>query len=159
MTRDRLDAPPGGAWFATIASAVAFALHYAWENAQCSAFYVHVSENPMQLDMVLATLGDVVMTWIAFAAAALVTGSWHWPFGRWDRRVWGALVGAAFVMSVAVERFAVTSGRWSYTAINPLIPGTGVSILPVAQLVVLFPLTFWLAIRISRATRSPSRGM
>ena len=45
-------------------------------------------------------------------------------------------------------RFA---SRWSYTADNPRIPGTEVSVLPVAQLLILFPLSFWLtACKLSR---------
>jgi hypothetical protein len=64
------------------------------------------------------------------------------------------LAASALVMSIAVERFAMTSGRWSYTANNPRIPGTDVSIVPVVQLLLLFPLTFWLAARIAGRTHA-----
>lgn len=50
-----------------------------------------------------------------------------------------AVTGSAFVLN--------------YTAINPLVPGTSVSLLPVAQLLFLFPLTFWLSRKLFRYVR------
>lgn len=149
---DRVDAR-----FVVLLSVVAFALHFAWENAQCMAFFVHASKTPTQVDMVRATLGDVAMTWLAYAAVSLACRQWNWPFGKWAWKEWGALVGAALVLSVAVERYAIASGRWSYTADNPRVPGTDVSILPVAQLLVLMPLSFWLAALIVRRSCTNDR--
>jgi|CXWL01.1.fsa_nt_gi hypothetical protein len=140
--------------FVALLSTIAFALHFGWENAQCIAFFVHASTAPTQVDMVRATLGDVAMTWLAYGAVSLATRQWNWPFGRWAWKEWGSLVSTALVMSVAVERLAIASGRWSYTANNPLVPGTEVSILPVAQLLLLFPLAFWLTAWI--AGRAPA---
>lgn len=139
--------------FVAILSAIAFALHFAWENAQCGAFFMHATEAPTQIDMVRATLGDVAMTWLAYTTVTLATQRWNWPFDGWTWKVWGSLVGTALVMSVAVERYAIASGRWSYTTENPQIPGIGVSALPVAQLLLLLPLSFWLtAIAVRRAS-------
>lgn len=135
---------PVDARFVALLSTIAFVLHFAWENVQCAAFFVHATSAPTQVDMVRATLGDLAMTWLAYATVALATRSWNWPFRRWTCKEWGALVGTALVMSVAVERLAIASGRWSYTANNPRVPGTDVSVLPVAQLLLLLPLSFWL---------------
>jgi hypothetical protein len=145
-----------GAWFAALTSAVGFALHYAWENAQCGPYFVHATLNPTQLDMVQATLGDVVMTWIAYAAVAVAVGRWDWPLGRWGWRHWGTLVGAGLAMSIAVERYALATERWSYTANNPRIPFLDVSLLPVAQMVLLLPATFWIAAWLARWLRGRS---
>ena len=128
--------------FAALTSSVAFALHYAWENVQCGRYFVHATPNPTQFDMMQATLGDVVMTWIAYAAVAVAAGRWDWPLGRWGRRHWVTLVGAGLAMSIAVERYALATARWSYTANNPRIPRFDVSVLPVAQMVLLLPATF-----------------
>lgn len=150
-TPDAFDAPGRRfACFAAVLSVVAFAFHLAWETAQCSPFFVHASPNPTEFDMVLATFGDVVMTWVAFAVVAAVTGRWDWPFGAWAVRHWLALEGAALVMSVAVERYALVTGRWSYTAENPRIPGLDVSVLPVAQMALLLPVTFGFAVWLVR---------
>lgn len=160
MTAEDGDEFPSGtnnrvnARFVAALSVIAIALHFAWENAQCAAFFVHASNAPTQVEMVLATLGDLAMTWLAYVAVSLATRSWNWPFGKWAWLELVTLAASAFVMSIAVERFAMASGRWSYTASNPRIPGTDVSIVPVAQLLLLFPVTFWLAARIAGRTRA-----
>lgn len=143
--------------FVALLSIIALALHFAWENAQCAAFFVHAASAPTQVDMVRATLGDLAMTWLAFAVVALAARRWNWPFRRWAWKEWGALVGSGLVMSVAVERYAIASGRWSYAANNPQIPGTGVSVLPVAQLLLLFPLSFWLTASIRDCSKDRRR--
>ena len=159
------DAAPSGAVsrvdarFVAVLSVIAFALHFGWENAQCIAFFVHASSAPTQVDMVQATLGDVAMTWLAYVAVSLATRQWNWPFHKWAWMEWGSLAGSALVMSVAVERFAIASGRWSYTANNPLVPGTDVSVLPIAQLLLLLPLSFWLTeLIVSRSLTEKPRG-
>jgi hypothetical protein len=148
---ERSDSVPGTtanrvtARFAVVLTAIAFLLHYAWENAQCATYFIHSDETPTQLEMVRATVGDVALTWIAFAAVAGASGRRDWVGRRWSLRQWGTLVSAGLVMSIAVEAYALSSGRWSYTPNNPRIPGLGVSLLPVAQLALLFPVTFTLA--------------
>jgi hypothetical protein len=142
--------------FAALASAIAFALHYAWENVQCSAFFIHASVSPTQLDMVRATLGDVAMTWVAYAAVAVAVGRWDWPPGRWGWRHRATLVGAGLAMSIAVERYALAMARWSYTANNPRLPVLDVSVLPVAQMVLLLPATFGIAVWLARRLRGRS---
>jgi len=95
--------------------------------------------------MVLATLGDVAMTWMAQGAVAVVSRRWLWLLEPWRWRQWGALLGAALTLSVLVESWALANSSWAYTAINPRVPGTPISALPVAQLLLFFPLTFGLS--------------
>jgi hypothetical protein len=69
--------------------------------------------------------------------------------------VWIILLGTALVLSISIELHALATQRWEYTAINPRIPGLGVSVVPMLQLLILFPVTFGL-VRIwvrSRATQ------
>jgi hypothetical protein len=146
----------GSARFAALLSVVAFAFHYAWETVQCSPYFIHASANPTALDMVWATLGDVVMTWVAYAAVAVAVGRWEWPLGRWGWWYWGTLVGAGLAMSIAVEQYSLATERWSYTANNPRIPFLDVSLLPVAQMGLLLPATFWIAAWLARWLRGRS---
>ena len=141
---------------AALTSSVAFALHYAWENVQCGPYFVHASLNATQVDMMRATLGDVVMTWIAYAAVAFTVGRWDWTIDRWGWRHWATLVGAGLAMSIAVERYALATERWTYTASNPRIPFLDVSLLPIAQMVLLLPATFWIAAWLARWVRRRS---
>jgi hypothetical protein len=135
----------------------AFLLHFLWESVQCPLFFVHRAGDATWFSMVRATLGDVLMTWIAQVVVAVVSKQWLWSLRRWGRRQWAALLLVALAMSVAVELYAVEAGRWSYTSIHPLLPGTPVGLLPVAQLLILFPLTFVAARRMMQVSR-PARG-
>lgn len=56
-----------------------------------------------------------------------------------------ALLSLALILSVAVETYALSIGRWAYTDAAPRLPGSSITVLPVAQLLVLFPLSFRLA--------------
>ena len=142
---------------ALVVSVVAFALHYAWENAQCRLFFVHIGAPGTQVAMVQATLGDLVLTGIAYAAAALAGRDAAWAFRRWRAVHLAAMLGVGAVTGVAVERYALATGRWAYTDLAPIVPGLSVSAVPVAQLVLLLPLTFAIARRLDPARRRPVR--
>jgi hypothetical protein len=134
----------------------AFVLNYLWENIQCSWFFIHRGGNTGQIAMVLATLGDVAMTWMAQGAVAAFSRRWLWLLGTWHWLQWAVLLGAALVLSVFVESWALATSRWAYTAINPRVPGTPISVLPVAQLLLLFPLTFGLSRKLTQSASNPS---
>jgi hypothetical protein len=131
----------------------AFVLNYLWENMQCPWFFIHRGGNAGQIAMLIATLGDVALTWMAQGLVAAVSGRWLWLLGPWRWPQWVTLLGAALALSVFVESWALATSRWAYTAINPRVPGTPISVLPVAQLLLLFPLTFWLSRKVIRYVR------
>jgi hypothetical protein len=136
--------------YCIIVTGAAFLLHFAWEWLQCPLFFVHRQSPPTLLSMLVATAGDTVLTWIAQLAMALLWRRWFWALRPWSRYQTLSLVGCGVVLGVATEYWALATRRWAYTDLNPLIPGTGLSVLPVAQLAVLFPLTFWLTRRTLR---------
>jgi hypothetical protein len=134
----------------------AFVLHYLWENMQCPRFFIHPGGNAGQSAMVLATLGDVAMTWIVQGLVAAVSKRWLWLLGPWHFRQWALLLVAALALSFLVESWALATSRWAYTAINPRVPGMSISALPVAQMLLLFPLTFGLSRKLVRLTSKAS---
>ncbi len=127
-----------------------FVLNYLWENLQCPWFFIHRDGNAGQVTMVLATIGDVAMTWMAQGLVAAVSRRWLWLLEPWRWRQWAALLGTALTLSAFVESWALETSSWAYTAINPRVPGTPISVLPVAQLLLLFPLTFGLSRKLIR---------
>jgi hypothetical protein len=135
---------------------IAFVLNYLWENMQCPWFFIHRGGNTGQIAMVFATLGDVAMTWVAQGLVAAASRRWLWLLGPWHLRQWATLLGAALGLSVLVESWALATSHWAYTAINPRVPGTPISVLPVAQLLLLFPLTFGLSRKLIRLASNPS---
>lgn len=138
---------------------VSFPLHFAWENAQCSIFFIHGEQNPGIMSMVRATLGDVVMTWIDFGFVAALVGDRNWLSKPWKISHWSASILMALVMSIAMELYGMGQGHWQYTSAAPLIPGTSISLIPVLQLIILIPASFWIAGQIifrSKRTRMHS---
>jgi hypothetical protein len=132
---------------AVLVSGLAFVLHYAWEYVQCELFFVHRASPADPWSMLQVTGGDVILTWIAHLVLTALTGRWLWLRKTWTLRMWLALQGAALALSIPIELYALATDRWAYTAINPRLPLLGVSLIPVLQLLLLFPLTFLLARR------------
>jgi hypothetical protein len=94
--------------------------------------------------MASAALGDLVLTWLAYMAIVVASNSWRWVAQPWMLKQWSLIVGLALAFSIGFEIVALNSTRWSYTAANPVLPVLGVSVLPVLQLLVLFPLSFFI---------------
>lgn len=131
---------------------IAFGLNYLWETIQCPRFLIHLDGKATLAAMVTATLGDVAMTWFAQVVVAAVSRRWLWLLECWRWPQWTLLLAVALALSFLVEYWALGAARWAYTDINPRIPGTAISVLPVAQLVLLFPLTFGLTRLLLRST-------
>ncbi len=142
--------------FWPVLALVSLVLHFVWEYLQCEAFFVHGARLQGGGAMLRATLGDLVLTSIAYAGTALVARSWNWSLRTWTPRVWLSLLGFALALSVSVELHALAMDRWHYTERAPLLPLTQVSVLPVLQLVLLFPLSFGLARGLALRMRAPS---
>lgn len=66
---------------ACIVTGSAFVLNYFWEIMQCPWFFIHRGGNGGQIAMVVAALGDVVLTWMAQSLVAAVSGRWLWLLG------------------------------------------------------------------------------
>ena len=123
-----------GRWKAVIL--VTFALHFAWEMAQSSLFQ-QIQSMPFWRATAWcarATAGDLVITTIAFSAAAM-SGGLHWPLIR--RRLSPALIflTVGMLITIGYEIYAVSTGRWTYDEQMPQLSGIGVS--PLLQWIVI----------------------
>jgi SAM-dependent methyltransferase len=134
---------------------VAFVLHFGWEAIQCPIFFVHRGYVAGWGGMALASLGDVALTWVLHAVVAGVSRRWRWTRGPWSWGQWAWLLGGALGVAVGIERVALARDLWSYRAAMPVIPGLGVGVVPVLQLLVLTPLTFALAERLVPRSGDP----
>ena len=131
--------------FAMGVATIAFVLHFAWEWVQCQPYFVHGAIAPTKTAMLVATFGDLGLTLLAYVATAAVTRAWDWPLRPWGWRGWLSLEASAVGLSMLIEWRALDTGRWSYTDAAPLLPGISISIMPLLQLALLFPASFWLA--------------
>ncbi len=134
----------------------AFVLHLAWETIQCPIFFEHGSYDASPWGMVLATVGDVGITWTLYAAVAVSSWQWRWSVQRWSWQRWATLLGLACAIGVVIESRALARHLWSYRALTPLLPGMKVSVIPILQLMVLPPLAFRLADLASSGKRGTS---
>lgn len=130
--------------YLVVVLAVSSPLHFAWEWIQCQPFFVHRTTPPTVLAMFAATLGDLALTLIAYAAVAVLHGR-RWPLRRWRWRLVATLEGVALALAISVELYALSTGRWVYTDAAPRVPFTNVSAIPIMQLTLLLPASFLLA--------------
>ena len=88
-------------------------------------------------DLCTATAGDLVITAIAFSAAA-IAGGLHWPLIL--RRFGPGLIflTAGILLTIGYEIYALSAGRWAYDERMPVIFGIGLT--PLLQWIVIPPL-------------------
>jgi len=114
-------------------AALVFALHFAWEMMQAK-WFASMKELPVWRAAFLcarATLGDLLITAIAFGVAALVGKSVKWPAGPRVIIAAIAFVIIGIAITVGYEVFALSTGRGRYDDTIPTIFGIGA--LPLLQ--------------------------
>jgi len=123
--------------------ALSVVFHLVWENAQAPLYAGY--ENFWQHFWICLSVipGDVTITLAAYFAVAF-----------WRRNM--AFVGAmrfsdalatglcATLVSVVIEWFSLATGRWAYGSVMPILPGLGIGLLPVLQMMIIPPVTLYL---------------
>lgn len=140
--------------YISLIALLSFLFNFVWEWFQCVPFFVHRGTQASPITMVMAAFGDVGLTLIVLVLVYIVT-SRRQPLIQFmqttlQRRKFALVEIMAFLVAVTVEKLALATNRWSYTDINPIIPGVGVSFLPVLQLMLLIPLVLLLTLSVLR---------
>ena len=129
--------------------ALATAVNYAWELAQ-TPLYARVAFPGAIWHCFVASLGDGLLVLFIFAVVAAVLRSLDW-YVRPTMRGHVAMAAAGLAVSFAVEWWGLRiARRWEYSGLMPLIPGTGIGVAPVLQMLLLPPLVFWAMRRLAR---------
>jgi phosphate starvation-inducible membrane PsiE len=89
-----------------------------------------------------AIMGDVVMTVILYLLLILVNKSVNWIRAQFDFKDMLISVLYGLFLSFYFEVSALYTGRWEYSENMPLFLNTNIGLLPVLQLLILFPVTF-----------------
>jgi len=117
-----------------------------WEMAQMSA-YIDTARHSWSSTLTLctrATVGDVGIVVGIYAMGVLATGDPSWGLhARWNMYATTAVLGLAY--ATLVEHAALAAGRWSYSEQMPLVPWLNAGLWPLLQMMLLPPLTFWIA--------------
>lgn len=122
-------------------ASIAFALNWVWEIIQMSAY--KSTEGSMIESLFFCTLATVVDAATILAIYSVAT--FFIDRQEWKFFLATALLGSAF--AVLFEKTAFTFGWWSYDEKMPVLPILGTGLLPFVQLIVLAPVSIWMAIK------------
>lgn len=124
---------------------IAFALNYVWEIAQAPLYAGTGDWGNAWLHCLVASLGDGILVSIIYAVGSVAFRCSNWylhPTGR----AYGLMLASGFCIGVAVEWAAIlVLNRWAYASSMPLIPGLGLGLVPVLQMLLVPPLIFRIA--------------
>lgn len=127
-----------------VISIIGFILQYIWEYLQCGIFYTMPNKSPSTL-MISATLGDVAITILLYIIIALSSRRFSWITHKWDLKEITIMILYSLFVSFYFESSALYTGRWSYARTMPLFFNTNIGLIPVLQLLILLPLTFFIS--------------
>jgi hypothetical protein len=133
---------------------IAVPVNYLWELGQSPLYLPPSRLGDMLWHCFVASLGDGVIIGLIYAACAILFRDRNW-FGRMSVAHWGALLTVNLAVGTLVEWAGLRLHRWSYADAMPLVPGVGVGLVPILQMLVLPPLVFWVCRM--RASRRPRR--
>ena len=120
----------------------AVVVNYPWELAQASLYEWPGASSNVLWHCFVASLGDGVLVLLIFAAGLIALRRKDW-FERPGLRGYLVMLAAGLAIGVGVEWVAVyVAQRWAYTDRMALVPGLGIGIVPVAQMLILPPLIF-----------------
>ena len=120
---------------------ITFVLNFIWENIQAPLYqgYTHFLDHLSICSV--ATGGDVLIVLFVFSGFALFYQNIYWLSDMNAMHIIVlAIIGA--LIAVAIEAFALSTGRWIYNNAMPTIHNIGV--FPVLQMTIILPLTFYL---------------
>ena len=130
----------------TTLAGFALLAHFAWEMAQMPLYRM---DTPSGWRMVggcmQATVGDAIMTLLAYAVAVLVIRRRLWLISPGPLEL-ATFLGVGLAMTGGLEWWNVSVRHsWAYSADMPSVAGIGLA--PIVQWIVLPPIILWLARR------------
>lgn len=117
--------------------------NYLWELGQSPLYLPPSRLSDMLWHCFVASLGDGAIIGLIYGACALLFRDRGW-YGRMSVPRWGVLLAADLAAGTLVEWAGLRLHRWSYADTMPLLPGIGLGLVPILQMLVLPPLVFWL---------------
>ena len=133
---------------------VAVLLNYLWELAQ-APLYVGLQDYDTRVfwHCFVASLGDGIMVLLIVAAGWITLRQPDW-FVRPGVPGYLVMIAAGLFLAVVVEWMAVHKlQRWAYADRMPTVPGLGIGLVPIAQMLILPPLIFRIAAVIGLRTK------
>ena len=125
---------------------VAVSLNYLWELAQAPLYVGLEAYNAgVFWHCFVASWGDGIMVLLIVVAGWITLRKPDW-FVRPGVHGYLIMIAAGLLLAVLVEWMAVHKlGRWVYAEKMPTVPGLGIGLVPIAQMLILPPLIFRIA--------------
>lgn len=121
---------------------VSVPLNFLWEVAQMPLYVEEGDLLEFAVHCVVPSLGDGLLVLIIFGVGVIVLGRTDW-FSQPGLGGYALIIFTGFAIALTIEWGAVyVLDRWSYTARMPRLPGLGVGLSPVLQMLVLPPVIF-----------------
>ena len=131
-------------WRLWVIFVMAVLFNYAWEMAQ-SPLYVGMSFSEVKVwwHCFKVSLGDGLDVLLIFAVGWILLGKQDW-YEKPGFKGYALILVMGLAISIGIELVALyVLERWAYTERMALVPGLGVGISPVAQMVMLPAVTFY----------------
>ena len=112
---------------------IAFILNLIWENLHSFLYDNYMGGKITELILLRATLADAIILTV------IILPFLFYPFFK--KRDW-LIIFIGFVISVAIEYYALKTSRWTYNVFMPIIPFLSVGLTPTIQLGFLGYITF-----------------
>ena len=125
-------------------------LNFPWEVAQMPLYVGDGNWFEFASHCIIPSLGDGLIVMLICGVGWAVRGRSDWT-DQPGRAAYALMLTTGFSVAVIVEWVGFYGlNRWSYTARMPLLPGLGIGVAPVLQMLILPPLIFkitgwWLA--------------
>ena len=125
---------------------IAFGVNFLWEMAQAFLYEPMGSAWEATRRCFVASVGDAALV------LAILTSIRVWTDRAFTERQYALAATLAVVVAIAVERWGLAQGRWTYLPEMPRVPGTVIGVVPLVQMAILTPVTVWLANRTTGQT-------
>ncbi len=128
---------------------ISFFLNLIWENLHSLLYVGYKGGAITEFILIRAALGDAVI--ITLLALLFI-----WKL-RTPQESWLMVIAGVFV-SIAIEWYALHTGRWAYNQYMPIIPLLDVGLTPTVQLGFLGYVSYWLIMPSSKRKTRQSRS-
>jgi hypothetical protein len=132
-----------GARVILVVAAIGFLTNLVWEVAQAPLYGGFISFSRNFFMCFIASIVDAVTILLIYMGFAAYYRDLKW-LNRFSWKDVVLVMAVGFLIAVIYEKWAFALDLWSYTPRMPMVPAIEVGLLPVLQMMLLPPLTFYL---------------
>lgn len=126
-----------------LVAVIGFLTNLVWEVAQAPLYGGFISFSQNFFMCFIASIVDAITILLIYAGFAAYYRELTW-LGRFSWKEAALIMAIGFIIATIYEKWAFAIDLWSYTSRMPMVPATDVGLLPVLQMMLLPPLTFYL---------------